>query len=252
MKKGSWALRLFLYASLVSLVWLGGYVILSEMFAVKVETAEKPQPDMTPVSDVPTPAASQWSVIIVVDEEREVKTFRFRYADFVADTMVFIDVPVNTKVELIKGGYEVLNVHNPELPELFMVSDLCRIFSEEIWCMAAEEVGVSLLGIRPKECYVTEEALYNGITENVEGKRRFSLPGELMDTVVTVVEQAVTNDTLKEELVYLESYSDTDRIFYRDLPGEASAEVFYPDFGKIQQMVEGLKIGLYEEEEAEL
>ena len=248
MKKGSFALRLFLYASLVSLVWLGGYVLLSEMFAVAEEIPKKPEAGVTPVTDVPVTGASQWSVLAVLNEEREVGTFMFRYADFTKDTMVFIDVPVNTKVELVKGGYEMLNVHNPELPELFMVSDLCRIFSEETWCMATEEVGVSLIGIHPKECYVMEESLYHRITENVDGKTRFVLSGELLDTVVSLTEQTRNNDTLKEEMVYLESYSDMDRIIYRDLPGVASAEEYYPDFDRIQRLVEELRNGVFEEE----
>lgn len=249
MKKGSLALRLFLYASLVSLVWLGGYVVLCEMFAVKEDASKVPEADVTPVVETPMTVASQWSVLAVADGEREVETFMFRYADFLADAMVFIEVPVNTKVELTKGGYEILNVHNPELPELFMVSDLCRIFSEETWCMAAEEAGVSLLGIRPKECYVIEKALYDRLTEQSEEGTRFVVHGELMDTVVTLSEQALTNDTLKDELVYLESYADMDRIIYRNLPGESSAEEYHPDFDEIQRLVEGLQAGVFEEEE---
>ena len=248
MKKGSLALRLFLYASLVSLVWLGAYVFFSELFAVKEAAPDIPQVQVTQAPEVPMPASSQWSVLAVVNEEQEVTTFMFRYADFLADAMVFIEVPVNTKAELVKGGYEVLSVHNPELPELFMVSDLCRIFSEETRCMAGEEVGVSLLGLRPKECYVIEEALYNELTETVEGKRRFKKPESLLDTLVTVAEQALTDDSLREDLVSLESYEDTERIVYRMLPGEASAEEYYPEYGAIGQMVERIQSGLFEEE----
>ncbi|MBR6536161.1 MAG: hypothetical protein IKT67_03085 [Lachnospiraceae bacterium] len=248
MKKGSFALRLFLYASLVSLVWLGAYVIFSELFAVKETAPDKPQVQATKAPEVPIPVASQWSVLAVVNKEQEVSGFWFRYADFLADTMVFIEVPVNTKAELVKGGYEVLRVHNPESPELFMVSDLCRIFSEETRCMAAEEVGVSLLGLRPKECYIVEEALYNELTETVEGQRRFKKPESLLDTVTTIAGQALTDDTLREELVYLESYEDLKQIVYRTLPGEASAEEFHPDFGAIGQMVEALQNGWFEEE----
>lgn len=244
MKKGSLALRLFLYASLVSLVWLGGYMILSEVFAVRVKAPEVQKPEVSPVADLPSPVASQWSVLAVTDEERKVTTFLFRYADFLSDTMTFVEVPVNTKAELTKGGYEVLNVHNPELPELFMISDLCRIFSEETWCVAAEEVGVSLLGVRPKECYVMDEALYGRITETTGGETRFVVPESLVETIVTVTEQSVTNDTLKEEAVYLESYSDVDRIVYTKLPGEASAEEYHPDFDGISQMMTWIETGV--------
>ena len=249
MKKGSLALRLFLYASLVSLVWLGGYVILSEVFAVPEVVSGKEPEQVTPVADVPVAVSSQWSVLVVTDEEREVSKFFFRYADYLSDGMVFIEVPVNTKAELPSGGYEVLNVHNPELPELFMISDMCRIFSEETWCMAAEEVGVALLGVRPKECYVIEEAFFEELTETVDGQVRFRTPASVKDTIVAVADRAVTDDTLREELLYVESYLDMEEIVYRTLPGEALAEEYRPEFGKIQQMLEQLQMGVFTPED---
>ena len=157
MKKGSFALRLFLYASLFSLVWLGGYVALSGIFAVPEEPLNTTISEITPTPTIPEPVFAQWSVLIVKDEEKDVTSFLLRYADFLADTLVFLDVPVDTKVELTAGGHEMLNVHNPEVPDLFMVSDLCRIFSEETWCMAAEEVGTVFLGTRPKKTYIVDE-----------------------------------------------------------------------------------------------
>ncbi len=250
MKKGSLVLRLFLYASLVSLVWLGGYVGLTEMFSVE-ETAPETLPEtVTPAVHLPTTVSSVWSVLAVTDEEKEVTAFLFRYADFLADTMVFIEVPTNTKAELAAGGYEVLSVHNPEVPELFMVSDLCRIFSEETWCTAAAEVGVSLLGVRPKECYILEESLYEQMTESVEGQVRFKIPVSVKDTITEAVEHAVTDDSLREELLYLESYLDMKNIRYVSLPGEASAEEYHPEFGEIQTLVERVQAGVHGTEEA--
>lgn len=247
MKKGSAALRLFLYASLISLVWLGGYVVLSDVFHVSEIMPEKPvQPTSPPVS-IPTPAATQWSVLAVIDEDCRVTDFLLRYADFIADTLVFVEIPVNTKAELTTGGYEVLRVHNPEAPALFMVSDLCRIFPEEIWCMAAEETGLALLGVRPKECYIIEKALYEGMTETVEGQVRFRLPGSVKETIISTAEHAVTNDTLREELVYLESYLDIEQIAYRKLPGKAQAEEYLPDRQEVQYMVERLQMGLFDD-----
>ena len=87
MKKGSFALRLFLYASLVSLVWLGSYVIFSELFAVKETAPDKPQAQVTKAPELPVPVSSQWSVLAVVNEESEVTAFLFRYADFSADAV---------------------------------------------------------------------------------------------------------------------------------------------------------------------
>ncbi len=248
MKKGSMALRLFLYASFVSLVWLGAYVGLSGAFSVKEDVPENAPEAITPAISLPTPVSVQWSVLAVVNEEREVTEFTFRYADFLADTLVFVNVPVETKVELVSGGYEVLSVHNPELPEIFMISDLCRIFSEETWCMAAEEVGVALMGIRPKNCYVIEKTMFEELTEKVDGEVRFRTPDSVKDVIIEVTEQAVTNSTVEEELLYWESYLDVDEVYYRTLPGTASAEEYRPDFGAIQQMTDEFRAGVFEKE----
>ncbi len=248
MKKGSNLLQIFLYASLVSLVWLGGYVLLSELFSVKEEDQKKPSAVVTPAVRLPETTGTMWSVLAVTDEEKEVTEFCFRYADFLSDKLVFVEVPVNTKVELETGGYEVLRVHNPELPELFMISDLCHIFSEETWCMAAEEIGVSLLGVRPKECYVVDRIFYESITEMKDGRREFKVPESVKETVVAAVAHAVTNDTLEEELLYWESYQDVEDVYYKTLPGKASPEEYLPDITEFRQMAEAFRAGIFETE----
>lgn len=247
MIKGSNLLRIFLYASLVSLVWLGGYVLLSELFSINEEEYKKPPAEVTPAVQLPETMGTMWSVLAVTDEEKEVTEFFFRYADFLSDRLVFVEVPVNTKVELEAGGYEVLRVHNPELPELFMISDLCRIFSEETWCMAAEEAGVALLGIRPKECYVVDKTFYESITEGTGGESVFKKPESVKDTIVATVGHAVTDDTLEEELLYWESYLDVKDVYYKILPGKASPEEYRPDIAEIRQMAEELRAGIFEE-----
>lgn len=251
MKKGSFALKLFLYASLVSLLWLGGYVVLSGLFSEQETMPEQPEAEATPEVSLPVPMAMQWSVLAVINEEKDVTTFLLRYADFVADAMAFVEVPVNTKAELAPGGYEVLSVYNPELPELFMISDMCHIFSEETWCMAAEEVGLALLGVRPKECYIMEEEIYGQLTEEVEGRIRFSEVLPLREAITLATEHAVTKDTLLQELVYLESYRDLDMIQYSKLPGESLAEEYKPDMQKIQQLVQNLQAGIFSTGDAE-
>jgi len=247
LKKGSSFLQLFLYASLVSLVWLGSYVLLSEIVTIKDESEKEPSAMVTPAVRLPETTASMWSVLVVRDADENVTEFFLRYADFLSDKLVFVEVPVNTKIELETGGYEVLRVHNPELPELFMISDLCRIFSEETWCMAAEEIGVSLLGGRPKECYVVDREFFESITENVNERREFQIPASVKETIVAAVDCAVTNDTLEEELLYWESYLDVEDIYYRMLPGKASPEEYRPDIGAFRQMAEAFRSGNFEE-----
>ena len=243
MKKGSFALRLFLYASLFSLVWLGGYVALSGVFAVEEETPEPEVPEVTPMVSLPATSPTLWSVLVAVNEEREVTTFTVRYADFPADRLVFIEIPVDTKTELSSGAYEVLRVHNPELPELFMISELCTFFSEETLCMAAEEAAVSLLGVRPKVCYVLEESIYETLVEKTEKGVRFRTPDSVKETILWVTEHAITDGTLEEELVYVESYRDIDTVTYEKLPGTEEAVQYRPDYDGIYALVEQYRAG---------
>ena len=153
----------------------------------------------------------------------------------------------DTKVELETGGYEVLRVHNPELPKLFMVSDLYRIFSGETLCMALEEIGVALFGIRPKDCYIMEQAIYEQLTEPVDGMRQFTSGGSVKETVKTALAHSLTTASLEEEMLYWESYLDVDKVVYTILPGTASAQEYRPNKAEIKRMVQNLQVGLFEE-----
>ncbi len=247
MKKGSLVLRLFLYGSLCSLVWLGAYVVLSRMFSVAEPPSAPPKEEKPSAANLPDTLSAYWSVLAVADEEREVTAFFLSYADFLNDTLAFVEVPTDTKTELSGGAYEVLSVHNPEMPELFMISELCGIFSEETLCMAAQEVGAAFLGVRPKACYILEEAVYETLTEQTKEGIRFLVPDSVKDTIGTVAEHSLSDRSLEEELVYLESYRDVKRIFYRKLPGKAEAQEYRPDPAGIKEMVEAYRIGQFEE-----
>ncbi len=246
MKKGSFVLRLFLYVSLVSLIWLGGYMALSGLFAVEEPKKEEAGGVISPTVQLPQPKAVQWSVLAVRDEEGEVTDFWIRYGNFRADVLVFMEIPTDTKVELAAGGYEVLKVHNPELPKWFMISDMCRIFSEETMCMAAEEIGTALLGVRPTESYIIGKELYDSLTKNEKGRLFFHWEGSVEEKIVSVTANAITNDTKEEELAYWESYSDVDCIYYLRLPGRAGAQEYVPDEEKIAETVGYLETGEFE------
>lgn len=250
MKKGSLVLRLFLCASLVSLVWLGGYMVLSGLFAVEEPKKEETGMLITPEVRIPEPKALQWSVLAVKDEKGDVTDFWIRYGDFRSDVLVFTKIPTDTKVELTAGGYEILKVHNPELPKLFMVSDLCRIFSEETMCMAAEEIGAALLGVRPTETYIIEDDFYDSLTKTENNRVYFRRDGSVEDKIVTATANAITNDTEEEELAYWESYSDVDCIYYLGLPGRDGAQEFVPDKEKIAETIGYLETGEYERVDA--
>lgn len=219
---------------------------LSELFSVEEPKKEEGGGGIPPTVQLPEPKAVQWSVLAVRDEEGEVTDFWIRYGNFRADVLVFMEIPTDTKVELAAGGYEVLKVHNPELPKLFMISDMCRIFSEETMCMAAEEIGTALLGVRPTESYVIGEEIYSVLTTKENGRLYFEQDGSVEEKIVLVTANAITNDTKEEELAYWESYSDVDCIYYMRLPGRDGAQEYVPDADKIAEMVNCLETGEFD------
>lgn len=249
MKKGSFVLRLFLYVSLVSLIWLGGYLALSELFSVDEPKKEETGETNLPGIQLPDPKAKQWSVLVVADEEGDVTDFWIRYGDFRADVLAFMEIPTDTKVELAAGGYEILKVHNPELPRLFMISDMCRIFSDETMCMAAEEIGTALLGVRPTESYIIGTDDYAALTKKENERVYFDREGSVEEKIITLTANAITNDTAEEELAYWESYSDVDCIYYLRLPGRDGAQEYVPDEEKIAETVSCLETGAFEQME---
>ena len=78
MKKGSSALRLFLYISLFSLVWLGSYIALSSVFFVQEPSKEPPKEQEPSAVHLPETLSSYWSVLAVTDGERKVSAFFLR------------------------------------------------------------------------------------------------------------------------------------------------------------------------------
>ena len=223
---------------------------LSGLFFVEEPKRNEASEGTAPTVQLPQPKAVQWSVLAVRDEEGEITDFWIRYGNFKDDVLVFMEIPTDTKVELASGGYEILKVHNPELPKLFMVSDLCRIFSEETMCMAAEEIGTALLGVRPTESYIIGEQLYDSLTKRENGRLYFHREGSVEEKIVSAAENAVTNDTAEEELAYWESYSDVDCIIYLRLPGREGAQEYVPDREKITEMVGRLESGDFDGTEA--
>ena len=92
-----------------------------------------------------------------------------------------------------------------------------------------------------------EESVYEEITELVDGKRRFKSGLSVKEVISSVTEYGRTDDTIKEEMVYWESYRDIDTIVYRVLPGEASAQEYRPDLNETAHLVENLRTGIFEE-----
>lgn len=249
MKKGNRLLQLFLYGSLVSLVWLGAYVGLSSAFAVEQPAAPAPTPTLLPTQQSLAPMSAYWSAVAVVDGEGEVTEFFLRYTDFLGDATAVVRVPVDTKAELAGGAWEVLRVHNPELPELFMISELCRLFTEDTRCMAVAEVGSALLGERPKTVFLLEEPLFQSMIQKDKNGWKFALTASVKDTIVSVVKGAATDTTLAQELVYTESYRDMKQVLYRTLPGSRNAQEFVPDYAEIAEMMQEFRVGNFTENE---
>lgn len=249
MKKGNRLLRLFLYGSLVSLVWLGAYVGLSSAFTVKQPTAPAPTPTVLPAQQSLTPVSAYWSAVAVVDGEGEVTEFFLRYVDFIRDATVFVRVPVDTKAELAGGAWEVLRVHNPELPELFMISELCRLFTEDTRPMAVAEVGTALLGERPKTAFLLKEPLFRSLVQTDKDGWKFALTASVKDVIVSVVQGAATDTTLAEELVYTEGYRDMKQVLYKTLPGNRNAQEFVPAYAEIAEMIQEFHEGNFAENE---
>ena len=117
-------------------------------------------------------------------------------------------------------------------------------------CMAAEEIAVSLLGVRPTESYIIGEESYSAMTEKEDGRLYFKRNGSVEETIVQVASNAITNDTAKEELAYWESYTDVDCIYYLRLPGRDGAQEYVPDGEKIAEAVGCLETGEYDRLEA--
>lgn len=248
MEKDGFLIKIFLCASLGSLIWLGSFVLLSDAFEVRMEQKKLPVPQQTSATELPTVYSSGWTVLAVKNEEAGITEFYLQYADFIRDTLAFVRIPSNTKIELSSGAYEVLSVHRPEMPKLFMISELLTIAGEDLFCMAAEEAMAGILGVRPKACYLLSETVFEQVFEKNGERIVFRSERPVADTIRKIHETSITDRTVPEALVYTESYCDIKEIFFRTLPGSEQPAGYRPDMDRVKEMTERFLSGLFEEE----
>lgn len=246
MDKDGMLLKIFVCASIGSLIWLGSFVLLSGFFEVQTQTKPETVPVPSQNLELPVVYSSGFTVIAVRGEQDEITDFYLQYADFLRDSLVFVRVPTDTQIELSAGAYEVLRVHRPEMPKLFMLSELLSLAREELFCMAAEEAMGGLLGVRPKACYLLPEELFSELTGKSDAGLQFLAPESMVDTVLTVQHRAVTDRTEKEALIYTESYCDIKNVFYQVLPGEAQTSGYRPDSDAVSEMAQRFEAGMFE------
>lgn len=247
MEKNSLMLKIFLCVSLGSLIWLGSFVALSEAFEVKTEPYQTPQITSEPSESLFTAYAKSFTIVAAEDEEHSITEMSLVYMDCTTDTLVVLTVPTNTKIEFSAAAYEVLRVYRPDMPKLFMISELAHSFSEELFCMAAEEAIGGLLGVRPKSCVLVSEATYHALFEQTEQGARLKKPKSVKDTIAAVYRYGISDRSLSEALLYTESYLDLKEIYYGVIPGENLLQEYRPDGDKMRQMAESFAVGSYEE-----
>lgn len=248
MEKDGMLLKVFLCASLGSLIWLGSFVLLSGAFEVRIGQKKAPVPQQTSVTELPTVYSSGWTIFAAEGENGELAAFYLQYADFIRDTLVFVRVPADTKIELSSGAFEVLRVHRPEMPKLFMISELRAIAGEDLFCMAAEEAMGSLLGVRPKGCYLLPKKLFDRIFEENDGKLKFRSEESVPEIIRRVQETAVTDKKAAETMVFTESYCDIKEIYSYTIPGSEQQAGYRTDPELVKEMTERFLAGLFEEE----
>lgn len=237
MKKKSLFVPFFLYGSLFCILWLAGVLMFTALFQVKpLQNAETPETPGTQTM-LPTPISSGFSVLAVVSEDESLVQMYLCHTDFVRDTMSLISVPMNTRTELSRASLEVLSSYQPEMPSLFMPTELYRLFPGKKFCMAAEEMFSGLLGTRPKACYVIHEKLFETFTKKKNGTIEFIAPKDIRKLLLTIHRTEITNRTETEDLIYLESYRDIGALTVSVLPGKDEVQFFRPDTEALAELV---------------
>lgn len=240
MKQTKMIVGISVTVSLTILILLGGYAFLSGVFKVP-EPKRKPivMPAGEPIVNTET---SFWTAIAISAEDGALERLYLQYTDCIRDTVIFTEIPTDTKAELSLGALEVLRVYRPEMPKLFHVSELMTLSKEPVFCLALQEVVAELTGTRPRGCILIDKDTWEKRLGSVD------TPFEAMGTPAEIIEDILKKSTAKdlvweEELVYSESFADVRTVFYRTLPGTYEGGEYLPNAALFREFAQQYTVG---------
>ena len=134
---------------MVLLMTLAVFPALNRLFAVTVaKTEETAEPASVPDKPEQVPV----TVYFIMEENtKKISSVYVEVFQIETETVYYLEIPADTRVDLSEELYKSLQTYGPELPQHLKIANMAESFSEEYGLTAGVRILSEVLGISLKE-----------------------------------------------------------------------------------------------------
>ncbi len=195
---------------------------LNKVLAVEVAATEQPEVTKEPLPDAPEEVPV---TVYYVMEEHAKKISRIYIEVFPVgtDTVLFMEVPVDTRVNLSEDLYKSLQTYAPELPQYLKLSNMAESFSESYGLTGGNRILSEAVGISFKEYVRTEKEAFSDWLKIMRGE----IPDTAFFEAYTKwLDKTTSSRTTEERWMYYESRKLVHTVVMETAPGSQNKDGF--------------------------
>jgi len=211
----------------------------NEIFAVEVAKQPLPVVSQAPLPDKPEKVAV--TVYYVMEEtSKKISELYIEVFPVGSGNIYYLEVPVDSKVNLSEGLYKSLQTYGPELPQHVKLRNMAESFSAEYGFTACNRILSEVLGISFTEYVRTDADSFDKRLELL-GKER-NAP-DFFEGYSSWLEQSVSSRTTEERWMYYESETKISNVLTEAVPGSREKDGYVISYKRSKERLEELVYG---------
>ena len=208
----------------------------NELTKVEIPTAAAPM-----ATQVPSPEAPEELLVTAIYQvEEEAKKISAIYIEIFHvgnDRVTYVEIPVDTKVNLSEQLYKSLQTYAPELPQYLKLSNMAESFSEEYGMTGCNRILSEVLDVSIENYIRAEkESLQRWFALQAEEKTASVFFEDYSDWM----EQSASNLTVQERWMYYESWKNVTGIQRETAAGKKEKDGFVLSGKQTKERIRGL------------
>ncbi len=199
----------------VVLAILALFPFLTERFAVEVTKNEVPTVTEAPLPDAPkeVPVTVYY---VMEDASKKISAIYIEVFPVGGNVVYYMEVPVDTKVNLSEELYKSLQTYAPELPQYLKLSNMAEGFSMEYSLNGCNRILSEVLGVSLTEYIRTDaESLEEWWLLQTDGVTSV----QFFEGYTKWLEQSSSSRTTEERWMYYESLRKATELVHEKAPG---------------------------------
>ena len=231
----------------VALVIMAVLPLLSRLFKVEAQTAGRPEVTQNVVLEKAEPV----SVTAVYQMEEGTKKISAIYIEVFhtgKGQVVYMEIPVDTRVNLSEELYKSLQTYAPELPQYLKLSNMAESFSVEYGLTGCNRILSEMFGIS-LENYIRadKENLQSWLALQAEEKSNTGF----FEAYTLWLEESVSSKKTEERWGYYESWRAVKGIQMETAPGSREKDGFLLSCKRSKERLQELIAGVTQSETIE-